>query len=136
MRFRAGVLAVLLAASGCSTLGGGTGPTIGDPPPPGSGKASMDGGLINGTVGEGLSNSDRRKALEAEYRALEYTQSGQAVAWSGSGGRSGEVTPAQPYRVGSQDCRQYTQKVVVDGKGRTARGTACRNADGSWATLT
>lgn len=131
-----GLMAVLLAVSGCTTLGGGPGKTVGDStPPPSGGNATMDGGLITGTVGEGLSKGDRRKALEAEYRALEYTQSGQAVAWSGNGGRSGEVVPAQPYRVGSQDCRQYTHKVTVSGQARTARGTACRNTDGSWATL-
>jgi surface antigen len=87
-------------------------------------------------MAEGLGRGDIRKALEAEHRALEYAASGQSVAWTGSFGRSGDVTPAQPYRVGSQDCRQYTHRLVVDGTTRTARGTACRNADGSWTTLT
>ena len=36
---------------------------------------------------------------------------------------------AQPYRVGSQDCRQYTHTVTIDGARQTARGTACRNPD-------
>ena len=38
---------------------------------------------------------ERRQALEAEYRALEYTPSGQTVAWgSSAGGRYGEVVAA------------------------------------------
>ncbi|PSJ53702.1 hypothetical protein [Kumtagia ephedrae] len=137
MAIRTVLLATLLAISGCATIsgaGGGAGTDV--TPPSGSGKASMVGGLITGSLGSGLGSGDRQKALAAEYHALEYTQSGQTVSWTGGrAGRSGDVVPAQPYRVGSQDCRQYTHKVVIDGATRTARGTACRNADGSWATL-
>jgi surface antigen len=97
---------------------------------------AMNGGLVGGTVGTGLSEREKRNALEAEYKALEYTASGQKVAWQGDSGHSGEVVAAQPYRVGSQDCRQYTQTVVIGGATSTARGTACRNADGSWTPLT
>ena len=59
------------------------------------------------------------------------------MTWKGERlGRYGEVVAAQPYRVGSQDCRQYTQTVFTGTAGATARGTACRNADGSWTPLT
>ena len=98
--------------------------------------AAMNGGLIGGALGEGLDSEDRRMGLESEYRALEYMPAGQGVKWQGSGSRSGEVTAAQPYRVGSQDCRQYKHEVTVGGAMRSARGTACRNADGSWTPLT
>ncbi len=135
MRFRVCAFAALLAVSGCATMGGKPATDAGDPALGASGNATMVGGLVGGTVGDGLGRGDRRKALAAEYRALEYNQSGQAVAWTGERGRSGEVVPAQPYRVGSQDCRQYSHKVTVDGQARMARGTACRNTDGSWATL-
>jgi surface antigen len=97
--------------------------------------AALNGGLVGGPVGAGLSEREKRNALEAEYRALEYTASGQPVPWQGNAGRSGEVVAAQPYRVGSQDCRQYKQTVIVGGVTSTARGTACRNPDGSWSLL-
>ncbi|KQU67008.1 hypothetical protein ASC75_10150 [Aminobacter sp. DSM 101952] len=145
MRLRVALVAGLLAVSGCTTSGlssgGGIVPALGGDSGASNGKVAariinaMDGGLIGGTVGNGLSGSDRRKALEAEYRALEYGQGGQAVAWKGDG-RSGEVVAAQPYRVGSQDCRQYSQTVFTTGTPLVARGTACRNADGSWTPLT
>lgn len=96
----------------------------------------MEGGLIGGSIGDGLDSTERRSALEAEYRALERTPSGEAVTWRGDSGVYGEVVAAQAYRVGSQDCRQYRHMVVVDGVPRTARGTACRNPDGSWTPLT
>jgi hypothetical protein len=70
-------------------------------------------------------------------RALEHTQSGQPVTWkSDRSGLYGTVVAAQPYRVGSQDCRQYSHTVFASGQSRNARGTACRNADGSWTPLT
>ena len=97
---------------------------------------AMKGGLIGGPLGEGLDGEDRRMGLESEYRALEYMPAGQGVKWQGSGSLSGEVTAAQPYRVGSQDCRQYKHEVTVGATRRSARGTACRNADGSWTPLT
>lgn len=99
--------------------------------------AAMNGGLVGGKIGAGLSERDRAAALEAEYRALEYTQSGRPVTWKGSKPDVyGEVTAAQPYRVGSQDCRQYSHTIYVSSQPRSARGTACRNADGSWTPLT
>ncbi|MEP9388794.1 hypothetical protein [Mesorhizobium sp. KR9-304] len=141
--FVAATIALSGTLAGCSTVGLGGRPTT--PGPAASGPATpaapetiisaMDGGLIGGSIGSGLRESDRRTALQAEYRALEYTPGGKAVDWQGLG-VTGSVTAAQPYRVGSQDCRQYTQTVSSGGQSRTARGTACRNPDGSWTPLT
>ncbi len=78
----------------------------------------------------------RNKALQAEYRALEHTPAGESVAWdTGGRGYNGEVEASQPYRVGSQDCRQYTRKAFAEGAPVETRGTACRNGDGSWTPL-
>lgn len=148
------LLAAMVAVSGCTTTslsktsvgaaaGAATGGLIGNKAASGNGKVAatiigaMAGGLVGGAVGAGLDESERRSALEAEYRALEHTPSGQPVPWTGKdAGRRGEVVAAQPYRVGSQDCRQYTQTVSIGNQPRTARGTACRNPDGSWTPLT
>ncbi|PWJ85312.1 surface antigen [Pseudaminobacter salicylatoxidans] len=154
MKIGAALVVGLLAVAGCTTTGfkggqSGTatgvslGTAAGSAAGSGNGKvastiiSAMGGGLVGGTIGAGLDDGERRKALEAEYRALEYTQSGQPVLWQGNQqGRSGQVVAAQPYRVGSQDCRQYTQTVYINGQSRAARGTACRNPDGSWTPLT
>jgi len=98
---------------------------------------AMMGGLIGGDLGSNIGSRDRRKALEAEYRALEYTAAGTPVAWRSEDGRiTGRVVAAQPYRVGSQDCRQYSHAVARGGDESDARGTACRNPNGSWTPLT
>src|SRR5690606_33539582 len=71
----------------------------------------VGGGLIGGQLGAGLTRKDHLFGLEAEYRALETTPAGRPVRWQNEAtGRSGTVVAAQPYRVGSQDCRQYSDR--------------------------
>lgn len=132
-----------VAVSGCSTVGlnrSGTEQLSGTSGANGAVAArnyeALNGGLVGGTIGRSLDARERQRALEAEYRALETTPSGQSVGWKGDGGdRYGNVVPGQPYRVGSQDCRQYTHTVFSGGGQQSAGGTACRNADGSWSLL-
>ncbi|RWG67880.1 MAG: hypothetical protein EOQ66_18665, partial [Mesorhizobium sp.] len=102
MKIRVALVSALMAVSGCTTLGR-TGPT--SPVTPVAGKvgagivAAMNGGLIGGSIGSGLSDAEKRKGLEAEYKALEYNASGQKVTWNGdSSTHYGEVVAAQPYR--------------------------------------
>ncbi len=98
---------------------------------------ALDGGLFARLDNGEAKRSERMLALEAEYRALEHTPAGQSVPWrSDVSGLSGQVVAAQPYRVGSQDCRTYKHTVSRSGATATANGTACRNADGSWTPLT
>lgn len=146
MRISTGIVALALSLGGCATSNTGASGVsgfAGQPTRPSAQPAgqaiikAMAGGLIGGNVGTGLSSNEKVQALEAEYRALEYSQPGQPVAWGDKGsGRYGEVAAAQPYRVGSQDCRQYTHTVTLGGAQNVARGTACRNSDGSWTPLT
>lgn len=95
--------------------------------------------LGNGLVGNNITQltaSDRQKALEAEYQALEYSHNRTPVSWKGSSNLSaGEVVAATPYQVGSQNCRQYAHSYTINGAPQTVKGTACRNANGSWSLL-
>ncbi|MET3613252.1 surface antigen [Rhizobium aquaticum] len=97
---------------------------------------ALDGGLVSQIQGADLGAEDRKLALQAEYKALEDAPGGQAVPWSGATGVSGTVVAATPYQVGTQNCRQYTQTVSVDGRSLVARGAACRNPNGTWTPLT
>lgn len=129
-----------LLVTGCTTTGFGPSPrtasitsTQGVAAPSGL-VAALDGGLIARIDGLNPSKGDLNAALQGEYRALEYTAPGEAVSWQ-SRQLQGKITPSQPYRVGSQDCRQYMQTVTKSGAEFTAKGTACRNEDGSWSLL-
>lgn len=96
--------------------------------------AALDGGLVARAQGDRLSRGDRQLALQNEYRALEYTAPGEAVLWQGKS-INGRIVPSQPYRVGSQDCRQYEHTIADRSTESTVRGTACRNENGSWTLL-
>lgn len=96
---------------------------------------ALKGGLVArmGTIK--ISKSDRARALEAEYKALETAPGGQKVLWAGDDSR-GEIMAASPYQVGSQNCRQYSHAISIDGSAPlVARGAACRNTNGSWTPL-
>jgi len=50
-------------------------------------------------------------------------------------GRYGSVVPGPAYSDRGRNCRAYTETIYIDGRPQTARGTACRNPDGSWTPL-
>lgn len=94
---------------------------------------AVAGGLIGMEVGRSLDERDRQLAMQAEYRALEMGQAGRPIEWRNeSTGRYGEVVVGPGYQVNALDCRDYTHSVYIDGQPRVARGTACREADGTW----
>jgi surface antigen len=94
------------------------------------------GGLIGNRVGAALDDEDKRRAYDAQLRALESGQSGAPVAWRNpDSGRYGSVVPGPAYDQNGQQCRQYAHTIYVDGRPQTARGTACRSADGTWTPV-
>ncbi|ASY62111.1 Outer membrane lipoprotein-related protein [Sinorhizobium sojae CCBAU 05684] len=139
---RIAIVASAVALAGCATSSGSRGTAaaaLGSTTTGGASSSTyieaLQGGVIARLSGVDLSKSDRQRALEAEYRALEAAPGGQPVLWEGQG-VSGSVVAAAPYQVGSQNCRQYSHTVTITGQSTTARGAACRNSDGSWTPLT
>jgi len=130
------LLLAITTASGCTTTSGGKSASGGAVVAPGPGVyiSALQGGLISRNTATQLSRADMQRALEAEYRALEAAPGGQPVVWQGKG-VSGSVVAAAPYQVGSQNCRQYSHTLTVDGRETATRGAACRNADGAWTPL-
>jgi surface antigen len=95
------------------------------------------GGLIGGAIGDRLDAADRAKASAASSQALESVPSGQSVAWRNpDSGNSGVVTPMRTYQTATgQYCREYTQTITIGGETHQSYGTACRQPDGSWKTV-
>lgn len=83
-----------------------------------------------------LSAAEKKQAMTAEYEALEHKKTDEAAQWGLVTSRAyGAVTPGQPYRVGAQNCRQYSHDWTINGVPYNVRGSACRNDDGSWTPL-
>jgi surface antigen len=121
---------ILPMAAGCTSMGRET-LGLGAGAPVSAGAAALGDGLIGRDKGSKLSSDARMRALDAEYQALQFMPAGQAVPWE-AGSIKGSVVPTQLYRVGSQDCRGYSQTVVRDGREAKTLGTACRTEDGFW----
>ena len=94
------------------------------------------GALIGNRIGNALDEEDKKRAYAAEMEALERGPSGAPVAWRNpDSGRYGSVVPGPAYVDRGRNCRAYTETIYIDGRPQTARGTACRNPDGSWAPI-
>ncbi len=94
------------------------------------------GGLLGNRIGAALDDEDRRRAYAARMWALEVGPSGAPVPWRNpDSGRYGNVVPGPAYELNGVPCRQYTSTVYIDGSPQIARGTACRNPDGTWTIV-
>lgn len=119
------------AAIGSAVAGGGTGSRVA-----GGVVGAALGGLIGNRIGAAMDDEDRRRAYEAQMAALETGRSGAPVSWRNpDSGRYGTIVPGPAYDQGGHNCRQFTHTIYIDGTPQTARGTACRNPDGSWTPV-
>lgn len=129
--------------TGGALIGGGAGALIGSQIGGGRGQlvavaiGALAGAFIGSEVGKSLDRADRLAIQQTTQHALESAPVGRSVAWSNPDRRRqtyGSVTPtsrAYPHR-GYRYCREYQQKITVDGKTERAYGRACRQPDGSW----
>lgn len=119
------------AAIGSAVAGGGAGSRVA-----GGVVGAAIGGLLGNRIGAALDDEDRRRAYDAQMAALETGRSGAPVSWRNpDSGRYGTIVPGPAYDQSGMNCRQFTHTIYIDGTPQTARGTACRNPDGSWTPV-
>jgi len=88
--------------------------------------------FIDPTAYSQLSSRSRAEASAATFNALQYGRVGAPRNWSGDSGQSGSMTVGPYVRVNLIDCREFTHTVTIGGQNFVRKGTACREADGSW----
>jgi surface antigen len=95
------------------------------------------GAFLGNQIGAGMDEQDKQLAALSSQRALEAAPTGNSVEWRNpDNGHYGTVTPSKTYRDSTgKYCREYTQKIVIDGKQQSAHGTACREPDGTWQVV-
>jgi surface antigen len=119
------------ALLGAAVAGGGTGNRLA-----GAAVGGLLGGLIGNRIGASLDDEDKRRAYAAQMDALESGRSGAPVSWKNpDSGRYGTIVPGPAYEEDGHNCRSFTHTIYIDGRPQTARGTACRNPDGTWTPL-
>ena len=95
------------------------------------------GALIGNRIGAALDDEDKRRAYAArDGRARTRRRPARRCRW-----RNPDAAATARWcralltcRTG-RNCRSYTQTIYIDGRPQTARGTACRNPDGTWTPL-
>lgn len=115
-----------------SQIGSGSGRLVA------TGLGAVLGGLVGSEVGRSLDNADRVALNQRTQYALETQQSGVQTQWRNpDSGNSGYIVPQPAYqnpRYGAT-CRDFEQTISVRGRLETARGTACRQPDGTWEVV-
>lgn len=108
-----------------SQIGGGTGKLAA------TAVGTLIGALAGRELGKRLGGTDQRQATQAEERAV---LRNEPITWNNpETGYRGRVQPTRTYESqAGQLCRDYTHTVYISGRAETARGTACRQADGTW----
>ena len=125
------LVGALTGAAVGSTIGGSPGARVAA-----SVGGAAIGGLIGNRIGAALDDEDRRRAYAAQVAALENGPSGRPVTWRNpDSGRYGTIVPGAAYDRGGAQCRPFTHTIYIDGRPESARGTACRNPDGSWTPV-
>ncbi|MFC1491609.1 RT0821/Lpp0805 family surface protein [Nitrospinota bacterium] len=114
-----------------SRIGGGRGRTVATI------AGAILGGIVGGSIGKKLDERDKLLMARTTQTSLETSPSGRSSEWKNPDtGHRGTVTPEPSYKSSrGETCRPFTQTIVVDGKNETAKGTACRNPDGTWRII-
>ena len=84
-----------------------------------------------GALGQ-MSEKSKAQAAGAQFNALQFGRVGAPRNWVGDSGQAGAVTVGPYVRVNLIDCRDFTHTVTIAGANFVKKGTACREADGSW----
>ena len=95
------------------------------------------GGLLGGAIGKQLDERDKLLMARTTQTTLEKSPSGKTSEWRNPDtGHSGTITPERSYKSSSgETCRPFTQTIKIGGKNETAKGSACRNPDGTWRII-
>jgi surface antigen len=94
------------------------------------------GALIGNRIGAAMDDEDKKRAYAAQMQALESGPSGAPVAWRNpDSGRYGNIVPGPAYQQQGMTCRPFTHTIYIDGRPQVARGSACRNPDGTWTPV-
>jgi surface antigen len=119
------------ALVGAAVAGGGAGNRL-----TGAAVGAGLGALLGNRIGAAMDDEDKRRAYEAQMDALDRGQPGAPVSWKNpDSGRYGSIVPGPSYQDAGRNCRSFTHTIYIDGRPQTARGTACRNPDGTWTSI-
>ncbi len=105
------------------------------------GAATAAGVILGGAAGAALTKdmdcNDRSYAYKTYYNGLNSERPGSRYTWKNpSNGHRGDFTVGRYYNDPDNfRCADFTQTIYINGRPEPARGTACRQPDGTWAVV-
>lgn len=91
---------------------------------------AMIGTAVGGNIGRSMDDTDRLKVAHS----LETVRTDVVTSWRNPDtGYYYEVVPTETYYSDNTPCREYQMTATIGGRQEQIYGTACRQADGSWA---
>lgn len=130
-----GALALAFVLSGCSgqRLDMFSGP--GDSTSSARAGGDAD-GLIGAPLARVLTGDELREARGAQLRALDQAPAGAPSSWqSAQGTAMGTIVVGPVYDAKGKACRSYTHTVYRGSKPIVSRGSACRQPEGAWVSV-
>lgn len=99
-----------------------------------AGLGALAGGVVGNQVGAYLDRQDQQTSYQNANYALNNVPDGQSAKWSNPQNQTaGYTKPVETTKTASgQTCREFETGVTAQGQSSTGRGTACRQADGTW----
>lgn len=142
------ILCGVLVLPGCATpptqeqtgmvIGGALGGALGSQVGGGRGRTAATvvgtiiGASVGGAIGRSMDETDRLKVAHS----LETVRTGVPSQWRNPDtGNQYTVTPTRTYETSGTPCREYTMDGNIGGRKEKIYGTACRQPDGSWRTV-
>lgn len=110
-----------------STIGGGSGKFVA------VAAGTLAGAYIGGAIGRDMDANDRSRVNST----LNNNPVGEPAYWRNANtGATYQVVPTRNVEVdGNQYCREYRTVANIAGKKQQMYGTACRQPDGSWKSV-
>jgi surface antigen len=95
------------------------------------------GGRGDGDVYTAMTDQDVDLAVQTLQKALEERPNGVPAAWrNDASGNAGTIEPVATWvTTGGYPCRDYVERLRVDGTEARFRNTACRDDEGRWVWL-
>ncbi len=111
-------------------LGGAAGALVGSQVDDGAGGVVI-GAVLGGFFGYQLGQYMDQRDKQRLAKSLEQTPTGETDSWTNKdSGKEFEVTPtSDPYAKSGEECREFTQVVIVNGVEKEVQGTACKAPD-------
>ncbi len=130
------IIFALFSVGACSRLGDNPTQIVNEPLLANATASPISASDISGFIDEQaaplLTEKELNEAASAQFYALQFGRVGAPRIWQGETGASGRVFVGPFVKVNNLNCRQFTHVVTIKNVTYEQKGTACREADGSW----